>query len=203
MNEKILLKFIFDLLEENNKVGNKVYNFLSQYLTEESHSFGFKPLDDLELEILTKLDNLYQNDVTYYKYERFYSFKKMKNKSNFFIKLHKKSHTKELFFIIVDTFNKLEKISKTHGKAFSKFTEDEDISPSILFDFQPIYRLMDKFILKFDREVIGNINGVDCVEYRDDYGIMYNYILSKIIINGKKIENKHQLYNTLINENIV
>lgn len=206
MNEKKLLIFLFELLESMNNESKNMYEFLSQFLSEKSHSFGFKPLDNLESKIINKLDFIYKYEISYYKYEKFYSWNDFIINIEHFLNLNQNQSFK-IFNLIIEIFEDLEKESFSNGKLFSTLTEEEDVSPSMLFDFQPIYKLRDKFIIKFDRIMIGNINGSEHKEYCDDYGIIYNFLLRGtflhknkfIILDNIKIHTNKDLFYFLIN----
>jgi len=211
MNEKILLIFILNILNTIDITSKNIYEFLSQFLTEASHSFGFKPLDDLIEEILLKLKIIYNDseEIEYQKYEKFKTFKEISLiVDNLNLISKKDDKTYQLFLLIFNILENLEKLSKKNGKLFSTLIEDDDISPNILFDLQPIYNIKDKTITKFDKEIIGKLNNVDCEEYEDYFGILYNFIIKDdfyskgyIIINNNKISTKKELYKFLKNNN--
>lgn len=184
-----------------DKCNKNTYEFLSQFLTEPSHSFGFKPLDDLEEKVLDKLKIIYDSseEFEYLKYEQFMSFKEISKNVNK-LDIFNKDRTFEIFNLIIELFEDLDEISRKNGKLFSTLIEDDDISPNILFDFQPIYKVRDKLIIRFDRKMIPDINGVNEEYYEDDYGIMYNFLIRNffdskcITLDNKNIFNTKELF---------
>ncbi len=154
-----------------NRESENVYNLLSKYLQEQSHSFGFKPFSDLSEELVLGVDLINNNENfqnTMYEYQNLqysedekYILNQIYNK--------KIDKTEELLTLILNLNKKLYDLDKSLGKDFSLFlTENLDCSEKTLFSFSYTNKIIEFLENELDINVYSDINYVDSYENKKD-----------------------------------
>lgn len=182
-----------------NKESTNIYNILSTFLQEESHSFGFKPFADLSDKIICGIDEINNNlNYEYLSYECYDKdiYKKEKNILN---EIYNKNidNTEELLSLIFNLLEELIFLDTKIGKTFSLFlTENLDCSEKTLFSFSYIDKVIFYIITYLDRNIYYKLNFID-KNYDDVDGLFYWFIIEnklgkkelKVTTANKELEN--------------
>lgn len=220
-NKKLLI-FIMRFSYRIQVRSNTVYNKLKPLLQEDSHSFGFKPLSDIEANIIYTLDKIYS--TYFFEYNRWETNLPFKDATNIvnnlflpeYINFEQNTNNKEtkdlnefkqLIFLILDIYELLFYSSLKNGELFKCFIPDIK-EENKEFHFEPIEELLKTSISKLEKKTFKKLHEEeDVYEYYGGwfYWFIYENKFGKkelsVSLNENEffIKNKEDFINLILN----
>lgn len=174
-NSTKLLFALFEIYEKLENESKKMYSFLSKFLQEESHSFGFKPFSNINSYILSELNKIYETDSFEYV---FYELNtgKQNSKTKYYLVSKQIDITidkeNELLELYINILQKLSKDDLKIGKEFSLLITDlkDDLAFHSLLPFNDMIHYM---LNKIEIEIYPEINYIDTEGWKNYGGWFY------------------------------
>jgi hypothetical protein len=204
-----LIDMFFEIYKENKNIYKKV---LEPMLEEKSHSFGFKPLSNLEYFFSKKIDDLFDFELEgkglFYDY--YYGFSSNITKKELIKKLLNDDNSllykgdlfyNKCFKTYIEVLKELDKIDYKYGNFFAMLLdENKENSKSMKYNFSIIYNLKQKYIELGEKILLPELHDFKSEGYKNYGGWIYWFCIENEFGNKKLYinhENKRYKVNNI------